>query len=197
MRKGGFADRVRQAARKLQARAGSGSFPASDLGHEAGIGTRADMKHLWWTIQDLVKGGELVRLERGVYRYVGKPAADRRPEKRAVMWRFLRMAKTVTVQDLVEASGASEAYAAEWLRLLVSRGVVRRHANGNYRLIADCSGMPENMEKAEKLKKIRERKRWQMRAAIEEARDALNMLERMVLDDGNEGAGAGQGASGV
>lgn len=97
------------------------------------------------------------------------------------------MAKTVTVQDLVEASGASEAYAAEWLRLLVSRGVVRRHQNGNYRLIADCSGMPENMEKAEKLKKIRERKRWRMRAAIEDARDALNALERIVIDDGNEG----------
>lgn len=178
----GFADRVRRAAMKLQARSEGQGFPVSDLGHEAGVGTRAGMKRLHWTIQDFIKAGELERMKRGVYRYIGKAKRDRRPEKRVVMWRFLRMAKTVTVQDLMEASGAGETYVVEWLRLLVKNGVIRRHENGNYRLIVDRIAMPENTEKAEKLRELRESKKKELLTVLGTARAALDKADKLIQE---------------
>ena len=174
-----FAGRIREAAKSLGA--GGKEFRADELGHEAGIQTRKDMRHMYRTIIDFVRAGEIERAERGVYRYRGKPAG--RPQIQLIMWRILRARRAVTIEDLQELAGASAAYAKQWLMMLARRQIVRKLSNGKYHLIQDPVEMPRDEEKAEKLRTIRERKKAALKAldhafsAIADARKAISQFE--------------------
>lgn len=170
-----FTDRIRTAAKALA----PGTFTKRDLSVKAEIKTREDDRRIGYVIHDMRKSGEIQSVTRGVYMYMGK--AKKKKQTKDVMWRALRAMRNMTVEDLREMSGAGEGYAKEWLWMLKRRGVVAER-NGRYRLINDTgpNGMPENEEKAEKLRVLRLKKKEaalaalaRAEAAIKEAREAM------------------------
>ena len=174
-----FAGKIREAAKALGA--GGKEFRADELGDRAGLQTRSDLRRMYQTIIDFIRAGDIERVEKGVYRYRGKPAE--RPQIQLVMWRIMRARRAVTIEDLQELAGASAAYAKQWLMMLARRQIVRKLSNGKYHLIQDLVKMPQDEEKAQKLRKIRERKKAALKAldqafsAIADARKAISQCE--------------------
>lgn len=176
-----FAGRVRAAARKLGA--DGNEFSAGDLSHEAGVQTFDGNKRLHWVIRDLKNAGELVVVHKGIYRLNKEPQnlrlSNTEPKKveggrsrslREIMWRFLRMRKVVTVGDLQEASGAAESYASEWLRMLSRQEVVKKLSGGRWQLVVtDVLDTPHDLEKAEKLRKMRAERKEKLLGLIDSA----------------------------
>ena len=165
-----FAGKIREAAKTLGA--GGREFKADDLGDRTGLQTRSDLKRMYRTVIDFTRAGEIERVNRGVYRYCGRPS--KKPQAQLIMWRILRARRTVTVEDLQELAGASAGYIKEWFRMLRRRGIVQKVSDGKYRLVHDPVEMPRNEEKAEKLRDIREKKS----AALDRAFQQLRTLER-------------------
>jgi hypothetical protein len=60
-----------------------------------------------------------------------------------IMWRLLKIRKTMTYDDLQELAGVSRSYAQEWMATLIKRGVVKKIGNGKYRLIDSPRPEPE------------------------------------------------------
>ena len=149
--------KIRAAAQEM-GKDGS-EFSAVELADRIGIQTFRDKQRMHWMVKDLKKRGIFVSIGVGVYRLAEQPKVKSDPEKRQVMWRFLRMRKTVSVGDLQEASGASRNYAMQWLRLLVRRGVVKVVGKGRWILIQDVVETPDDTEKAEKLRELRARQK--------------------------------------
>lgn len=156
-----LAQRVRDAARSLGGQ--RESFSASDLFDAVGVQTYREKKRAYNTVRDLVTAGEFERLAPGLYRFVARRG---KPQLREIMWRYLRMSRTVTLEDLRMVSECSEAYAREWLGILIRRGVVRDHGNGNYQIIKDQLEPPRDEEKAARLRELRARKRAAMVATV-------------------------------
>lgn len=95
-------------------------------------------------------------------------------ELQEIMWRFLRARKKVTIDDLIEISGAGERYIKEWLQMLVRREIVRKYKNGNYLMIKDPVEMPRNESKAKRLRRIRAEKK--------KALDAIDKVVALALE---------------
>lgn len=176
-RKDSFANKIRQAAKSL---APQGDIKTAELGHAAMVQTPKEHKRMLNAVCEMVKAGEMERVSRGVYRYVGK---KKPAEAREVMWRLLRMRRRVSVEDLVEMAGASENYAKEWLQMLARLNVVRKFDNGIYQLINDTVEMPTDDDKAARLRLIRANKKAMnalnnASAAITIARDAITNLDK-------------------
>ena len=139
-----------------------------------------DRRTLANRLRDMVSRGELERIGRGAYRLAPKTGA---PQLREVMWRLLRARRSVTVDDLVELSGASRAYAHEFLQALVRQGVVKKPDHTTFQLAADPVALPENTAKTEKLRRAREAKKTALAsldaafAAIAEARMAVAEID--------------------
>lgn len=143
-----------------------------------------DHKRLLNTLSDLACRGKIVRVRQGVY----APApATGQPDKREVMWRLLKMRRHITVDDLVEMADVSRAYAVEWLQLLVNRDVVHcLRASGQpdrWMLINDLAEMPQDSDKAERLRNIRLKKKKALArldsisTALGEVRQILQTME--------------------
>ena len=166
--KNSFANRIRTAAKKL---GNNGKqFTAKQLSVEACLLTRDEEKKMSSVVSDLVKAGEMQRVDRGVYLYLGKPGKKELPLKDQ-MRNLLKIKGSVTLEELQEL-GAAENYAKEWLQMLARRGVVVKHANGRHELIADMT-IPENDEKAERLRRLRAKKKKAIASALDTANAAL------------------------
>ena len=152
--RGSYSAKVREAAKEF-ALVGS-NFRVCDLEKAVGVQTYEERKKLRKATEELVRRKEFERVERGLYRYVGKECV---PQKQQVMWRFLRMSRSVTAEDLQVVVGVTEKYAKEWLGHLAARGIVRLNEGGKYQLVVDTLEMPENEAKAERLRMLRERKK--------------------------------------
>lgn len=163
-------DKVRAIAKQLSSK--GVEITAEAVGDKCGVQTFDQRKRIYNILYDLYRTGELERTGRGSYRYVGKPPA--RPQKQLIMWRFLRMQRTVTIEDLQEVAGVSADYALEWLGFLASRKLIRDHGNGKYQLVSDVLEMPRNDEKAAKLRELRRRKK----AALEAMKDARKAIDK-------------------
>lgn len=148
---GSFAERIRQAARRLQER--GLPITCEELGHEAGVKTRRECQAVRWTVRDMLKRGELERVEPGVFRLAS--SSQDPPQIQEKMWRVLRARRRVTVEDLQELAGASRLYALEWLQMLVKYEIVRKGDDGLYQMVKDPVEMPRNRKKAEKLRRLR------------------------------------------
>lgn len=150
-----------------------------DILDRAGVQTYRDKKRGWNAMRDLTRSGELRRVDRGRYRYVGKPNGA--SKKQAVMWRFLRMRRMVTADDLIEVSGASRDYVLEWLRNLVRQEVVRRRGDGAFMLTQEIpeAEPPMDEAKAEKLRALRARKK-AVGSALREIGEAFGKLADLV-----------------
>lgn len=139
------------------------------------IQTHQDKKRGWSALRDLYRAGELERVGRGEYR--SRARSDAAPKKQTVMWRFLKMRRVVTVDDLVVAGEASQAYAREWLRGLVRKEIVKKREDGAYVLIQDLPAPepPRDDAKAEALRELRRRRR-------QRVLDALDQIHANVCD---------------
>ncbi len=98
---------------------------------------------------------EIKMVGRGVYCY----HPIKRTFTRTKMWRILRSRKKVTVEDLQELAGASQAYAKEWLGTLLKKEIVRKNKAGLYRLIDDMVTEPIDYQRVERLKAWRRQKK--------------------------------------
>jgi len=153
-----FADKVRKLCRELGA-AGR-EFGTDELAERLDMVFAQHKKPLYKALHDFEKCGEIQRVRRGVYRYKGK---NKPPETQERMWRILRARRKVTVTDLQELAGADANYAREWLRMLGRNGVVKKAATTDgafvFRMVSDPVVMPRNEKKAERLRRIREKKK--------------------------------------
>jgi hypothetical protein len=187
----GFAESVRKAMRAMPRE----PMFLQKIAEQLDLVSDAAKQPLYTVIRDFVKSGEITRVEPNQYLYVGTLAERcEQPQLREIMWRILRARRSVTVDDLMELTGASREYAGQWLRMLVRQGMadkrIDRHMGGtqaNWVLVSDPVAMPTDDSKAERLRQIRERKK----SALNKLDACINMcLEaRMAvaeaLDDGN------------
>lgn len=134
----------------------NGKATTEAISIELGLKTRQEHRKLTSTLRDLQRSGRLQRIATGMY---GPPLQKKLPNKREIMWRILKMRRRVSVEDLMEMAGVSRAYAKEWLRVLVKREVVRKHQQpgqaGIWQLINDSADMPEDVNKAARLRNLR------------------------------------------
>jgi len=167
--KNSFANAVRTAI-KARIKSGHASCTTGDLAEALVMDTKVSRKRILTALRDMAKAGELTRVSPGVYTLAKQPPKP--PELRQVMWSLLRMRRAVSVEDLMELSGAVRDYAAEWLRALVRRGVVRQDGD-TFRLIKDTVAMPELTDNADRLRAMRDKKKQAALSALVTAADAI------------------------
>lgn len=170
---------VRAAAQKLE-RAGKSPFGNGDLADLLGIQDYRTKRLLGsGPVCELVRSGEMERVSRGRYRYLGK---DERPTCQEVMWRLLQNLKRLSVEDLALMTGAGLGHVRNWLALLEKRGLARREGN-KYVLIDESAEMPRNEAKAAYLRRRYEQKKKALAkldaalGAVAEARMAVSDME--------------------
>jgi len=106
-------------------------------------------------MRDLLRSGEAARISEGEYRW----AARKEPvQLRQKMWSILRARRVVSIEDLMELTGASRNYARSWTTMLEGHELVRRLEDGRVQLVNDPVVMPDDATKAGKLRAIRLRK---------------------------------------
>lgn len=129
-------------------------------------------------MRDLLRSGEAARISEGEYRW----AARKEPvQLRQKMWSILRARRVVSIEDLMELTGASRNYARAWTTMLEGHEVVRRLEDGRVQLVTDPVVMPSDTTKAEKLKAIRVRNALaEVRERIEQVTVAVKELEEAV-----------------
>ena len=144
--------------------------------------TYEEKKRVYHTILELVRTKEIKRVSRGVYSYSGKP--NQQIPKQKIMWNYFRMrmkcGASVTIEELQAAAGVSKKYAYEWLGFLVKSGFAKDHGNGKFQLLKDPVEMPVDEMKAKRLRDLRENKREEVMAILEEIRSAFSRLEGVV-----------------
>jgi predicted transcriptional regulator of viral defense system len=178
-------DRVREAAQALQIERGmAGTFGVDDLADKLGIQTFADKDQLRRRqVASLVKGGELVRVKPGRYRWRGGLSGP--SNQKQVMWRVLRARKLVTAPDLMELAGAGFEYACEFLQRLEKQGAVQQVGKvkageyRKYRLVNDPGPeLPRDYDKAEYLRRRREQQKAALAKLDEVYAGALDVMQK-------------------
>lgn len=165
-----FANKVRKI---IKAHTGF-SIKIPEIADKLDIISKTGKQPLYNALIDLREAGEIIRIKPGEYKWASKPV---KPQLREVMWRIFRAKKRVSIEDLRELSGASELYIKEWLGLLCRRGIARKTKAGIYLMIKDPVIMPDDDEKADKLRKIRLRKKEEALAALDKARKIIERME--------------------
>ena len=187
-----FAGKVRAAMQSLKGM--DGGMGAGDIAGAAGLQTYDDKERVRSVLRDFCRGGEAERVAKGRYRYIGKGVERQTLQQK--MWRYFRMARTVSVDDLREVVGASAEYAGEWLRGMVRMGIARDCGNGKYQLLKDPVEMPRDNAKAEYLRRHRQARKdalaalGRVRLALDEAIEAVALMavdgEDKEVSDGGE-----------
>lgn len=167
--KNSLTDRVREIIKS----AGPGGITKNEIAEKLDMVTRDDKAPLCSRLRDLMYKSREIE-QKGIrphFRYFwigGKPGSPTIQEK---MWRVLRARKAVTLADLMELAGASEVYAKEYMLVLIKNQIVKKDGY-KWRMISDPVIMPDNTDKAEKLRKIRAAKKAAI-AAMDEAFGAI------------------------
>lgn len=182
MKRTGLAGKVREAMRSLGAEGKEIASPA--LAIKLDMVFAKEKQVLYRALRDFVKSGEITRIRPGVYLH---NTNKKPPQLQEIMWRYLRSKKTITIDDLVEISGASREYAAEWVYMLARREIVEKIRLGGarkYRLISDPVIVPVNDDNRKKLHKLRKQKKREAVAAltaadlaIQKAKEAINSYD--------------------
>jgi len=178
-RKGSFANLVREEL-QTRGRASVAELTSVMLSKAAPeqIAGRKVRPMVQAVMRDLLRSQEVARVTDGVYRW----AARKEPvQLRQKMWSILRARRVVSVEDLMELTGASQPYAKQWVRMLEGHELVRRLADGRIQLVNDPVVMPDDATKAQKLKAIRIHKALDsMRQSMEGLAKAVKELEEAV-----------------
>lgn len=171
-----FAKQVRETLAELTADSGKAAT-TDEISIKLRLMTYSDHKRLINTLSEMSRDGKIERVGKGLYKSMqqtGKPNIAER------MWSVLRMRKRVQVEDLMVMAGASNDYAKEWLRALERQDVVARQGEGNldnciWVLIKDTLDMPQNAEKAERLRDLRKNKK-AMAQLLKSTADGLQII---------------------
>ena len=171
-----FAKQVRETLAELTADSGKAAT-TDEISIKLRLMTYSDHKRLINTLSEMSRDGKIERVGKGLYKSMqqtGKPNIAER------MWSVLRMRKRVQVEDLMVMAGASNDYAKEWLRALERQDVVARQGDGNldnciWVLIKDTLDMPQNTEKAERLRDLRKNKK-AMAQLLKSTADGLQII---------------------
>lgn len=171
-----FAKQVRETLAELTADSGKAAT-TDEISIKLRLMTYSDHKRLINTLSEMSRDGKIERVGKGLYKSMqqtGKPNIAER------MWSVLRMRKRVQVEDLMVMAGASNDYAKEWLRALERQDVVARQGKGNldnciWVLIKDTLDMPQNTEKAERLRDLRKNKQ-AMAQLLKSTADGLQII---------------------
>lgn len=171
-----FAKQVRETLAELTADSGKAAT-TDEISIKLRLMTYSDHKRLINTLSEMSRDGKIERVGKGLYKSMqqtGKPNIAER------MWSVLRMRKRVQVEDLMVMAGASNDYAKEWLRALERQDVVARQGEGNldnciWVLIMDTLDMPQNTEKAERLRDLRKNKK-AMAQLLKSTADGLQII---------------------
>jgi len=146
----GMTQRVREAA------AGFARFTRADIDTKLGIRTRAGQQRVRSVIHDLRKSGEIVSIERGLYKYIEK---SRPRTKIDIVWHLVRSHRHFSTDDIERLSSASRHTILEYLRCLATIGCIRKTGRQTWRLIQDLGPKtPINREKCKRLRELRKRK---------------------------------------
>ena len=162
-----FAKQVRDALAELTEATGKAAT-TDEISIRLQLMTHKDHKRLINTLSEMSRDGKIERVGKGLYKSIpqgGKPNIAER------MWSVLRMRKRVNVEDLMVMAGAGNNYAKEWLRALERQDVVVKQGEGNldsctWVLLKDSIEMPQNEDKAERLRNLRQTKKNQALAAL-------------------------------
>jgi hypothetical protein len=127
------ADAVRKAVIGLSENGGLIS-PAMIRG---ALGLTSDDQRIRWVVRDMVKRGELTRVETGQYRYNpdGKEDARRKADFYPRIWRAIRSAKPgFTLQDIALVTRVSYSHVRKYSNFLIETGFLAKHGKqGNTR----------------------------------------------------------------
>jgi len=181
----GYADTVRRELKRLCA--DGREVENRELSAALDLISDAEKRAMYRVLADLRRQNEIRRVRPGVYVYLGKPGDD---ELRQKLWRVFRRLRTVTVDDLVELTGASEGYAKEFAQMMVRREIARRiddpkrRDKSKYQMVNDPVKMPEDEEKARRLRKIRKQKRREVLAALQAAELAIKKVRECLVSEG-------------
>lgn len=138
-----------------------------------------DKRPIYGVFSDMVERGEIRKVETGMYEYVG---LKKKASKEEALWRLVRMRKTVTVDDLLEMSGATRSYAKECLQAWVRKGYITPAGKETYRLIKDAGvEVPKNTEKAARLKLLRD----EITSAIKKIFENVKVNIKIQVEDSN------------
>ena len=150
----GYKNTYTDKVRKLFLKLGKGGVEVThtDLEIALDLITKADKKPMYSALYTMRGQKEIERVRPGVHRLVNKKI---KPNKQQQMWSFLRSKRTVSIEDLMEASEAKRDYVREFLQALVRNESVRKLRNGKYQLVKDTVTMPQNEEKTARLRRIR------------------------------------------
>lgn len=146
----GITQRVREAAEGLE------QFMRADIDTKLGIRTRAGQQRVRNTIHDLRKSGEIISIERGLYRYLGRSRARTKID---IIWHLVRSRRHFSTDDIERLSGAPRATVSEYLRCLAMIGCLRKTGRQSWRLVQDLGPKtPVNQKKCKKLRELRKRR---------------------------------------
>lgn len=145
-------------------------FTGKEIAKLLGVQTPKDREKLRNRFKNLVRSRALTRCERDVFRLTEKGQGLEYSRKQQVMWRYLRIQKTLGVEDLMVLAEVSENYAQEWLNLLVERGIVRDHGNGKFQLIKSVPHKQGNAVKGDNARNIK--------LALQELQSAREAIQR-------------------
>lgn len=173
-RKGSFANLVR-AELQSRGRASVADLTAAIVSKAAPeqIAGRKVRPMVQAVMRDLLRSKEVARVSDGVYCWASRKEPVQLRQK---MWSILRARRTVSIEDLMELTGASRGYARQWTTMLEGHGVVRRLDDGRVQLVVDPVTMPSDASKAEKLRAIRIRK------ALATVRDLAGLVQVAVKE---------------
>jgi len=180
----GFNEKVREQIKILGA--DGREVANSELAVALDLVSHKDKRGMYRALADMRKHGEVKRCRPGVYIYIVRPKT--KDELRQKIWRVIRDRRIVTVDDLVELTGASERYATEFVQMLIRREIVRRiddphrRRKSKYQLIKDPVIMPVNEDNAKKLKKLRKQKKKEALILLESVKFAIYQMKKAVMD---------------
>ena len=133
-----------------------------------------------YVLKDMLKAGEVLRADVSTYVWAGRKEPV---QLRAKMWSILRSRRVVSIDDLMELTGASRPYAQQWTRTLARQEIVAVQEDGRFRLVKDTVEQPDNEVKAEQLRQLRRRKALEnMRRDLENIGLELENMGQTITD---------------
>ena len=135
-------------------------FRAEELEPALKIRSFRERKRLQLALRDLERHGRLERDERPYYRL--PPAAEKPLQLYEKIWRAVRVERQYgpfTLRQLATTAEASLWYAKEYCQFLVRDGWLGKIGGGRLRQLRDSLTPPINEAKAERLRKLRARRK--------------------------------------
>jgi len=120
-----LAGRIRQAAKQLR------EFRPKDLSDTIEVRSYREREDVRDSLRDFLRRGEIERIHRGFYRYLGK---KERITFRQRLWDIARRMVQFSFSDLVQITGGNRDTIQEFTGWMVQKGYARRIKRGHFRV---------------------------------------------------------------